>query len=107
MWNLNTKSLWLGFQNNNCLKTGCVQGGIGYWQLYRRKFPDRFDRMAEREHKLTDIKGKPVTMLRIVKNKITYPLFLKPHPDYPHLPRFEDQKVGSRNLLLSVTAFVP
>ena len=23
----------MGFRNNNCLKTGCVQGGIGYWVL--------------------------------------------------------------------------
>lgn len=22
----------LGFTNNNCFGTGCVQGGIGYWQ---------------------------------------------------------------------------
>ena len=23
---------YLGFLNNNCFGTGCVQGGIGYWQ---------------------------------------------------------------------------
>jgi len=26
------KSYQMGFQNNNCLRTGCVKGGIGYWQ---------------------------------------------------------------------------
>ncbi|MDV3952144.1 hypothetical protein CMT77_07930 [Elizabethkingia anophelis] len=81
-----------GFNNNNCLKTGCVQGGIGYWQLYGEKFPDRFDRMAEREHELTNIKGEPVTMLRVTVKKNKYPLFLKPHPNYPDLPKFTDQK---------------
>ncbi|WP_142018704.1 phosphoadenosine phosphosulfate reductase domain-containing protein [Chryseobacterium aquifrigidense] len=85
-----------GFHNNNCLKTGCVQGGIGYWQLYGRTFPDRFYRMAEIEHELTSLKGRPVTMLRIQKgtgkNKQVFPLFLIPHPDYPDLPKFADQK---------------
>ena len=27
----------LGFQNNNCFNTGCVQGGIGYWQKTDRR----------------------------------------------------------------------
>jgi 3'-phosphoadenosine 5'-phosphosulfate sulfotransferase (PAPS reductase)/FAD synthetase len=54
----------LGFHNNNCFKTGCVQGGIGYWQKMKRDFPDKFDKMADMEHKLTDLKGKPVTMLK-------------------------------------------
>ena len=54
----------LGFLNNNCFKTGCVQGGIGYWQKMGRDFPDKFDTMAEMEHELTDAKGKPITMLK-------------------------------------------
>jgi 3'-phosphoadenosine 5'-phosphosulfate sulfotransferase (PAPS reductase)/FAD synthetase len=28
------KMYQLGFRNNNCFKTGCVQGGIGYWQRW-------------------------------------------------------------------------
>lgn len=74
----------LGFQNNNCLKTGCVRGGIGYWQKYREIFPDRFDRMAEREHTLTDLKGKPVTICKD-QSKGGGLVFLKPHPKYPHM----------------------
>jgi 3'-phosphoadenosine 5'-phosphosulfate sulfotransferase (PAPS reductase)/FAD synthetase len=72
----------LGFHNNNCFNTGCVQGGIGYWQKMKRDFPDKFDKMAEMEHKLTDLKGKPVTMLKD-QSKGGGLVFLKPHPDYP------------------------
>mgnify|MGYP005994958479 FL=1 len=86
----------LGFLNNNCFKTGCVQGGIGYWQKMGRDFPDKFNAMAEMEHKLTNEKGSPVTMLKdqskeakeLVKdsgNKWMQFVFLKPHPDYPEI----------------------
>lgn len=79
----------LGFDNNNCLKTGCVQGGIGYWKKYRKIFPFEFDEMAEREHELTDLKGKPVTICKdqSKQSKLTgnTRVFLKPHPDYPHV----------------------
>lgn len=79
----------LGFHNNNCFKSGCVQGGIGYWQKMRDDFPEKFNRMAEMEHKLTNRKGKPVTMLKdqsaTAKAEGATLVFLKPHPDYPHL----------------------
>lgn len=77
----------LGFHNNNCFKTGCVQGGIGYWQKIRNEYPDKFNAMADMEHKLTEIKGEPVTMLKDQSNEAKQTknqlLFLKPHPDYP------------------------
>lgn len=77
-----------GFSNNNCLKTGCVQGGIGYWRKMAREFPEKFDAMAELEHKLTDKKGKPVTMNKDQSNEAKatgrFHVFLKPHPDYPN-----------------------
>lgn len=88
------KMYHLGFKNNNCFKTGCVQGGIGYWQKIQREFPEKFEAMAAMEHELTDAKGQPVTMLRTSKKKTDenqYPLFLKPHPKYPDLPLFSDQ----------------
>lgn len=81
----------LGFRNNNCFKTGCVQGGVGYWQKIKREFPEKFNAMAKVEHDLTDLKGSPVTMLR-TSGEVRYSLFLKPHPDYPGLPLFDDQK---------------
>ncbi len=72
----------LGFLNNNCFKTGCVQGGIGYWQKMRREHPDKFDAMAKVEHDLTDLKGEHVTMLKD-QSKDGGLVFLKPHPSYP------------------------
>ena len=72
----------LGFHNNNCFKTMCIQGGIGYWQKVGRDLPEKFDKMAKIEHDLTDLKGKPVTMLKD-QSKGGGLVFLKPHPDYP------------------------
>jgi len=52
----------LGFQNANCI--GCPQGGMGYWNMIRRHFPDAFDRMAKLERELDNAVcrpgGKPV-----------------------------------------------
>lgn len=75
----------LGYNNNNCFKTGCVKGGIGYWQKIQKDFPKKFVEMAAREHKYTDMKKEPVTICKDQsKNKIGKGLvFLKPHPDYP------------------------
>ena len=77
----------LGFSNNNCFKTGCVQGGIGYWQKMRKEYPSKFQKMADLEHELTDLKGEPVTMLKDqtkeAKESGIFKLFLLPHPDYP------------------------
>lgn len=38
---------YLGFKNNNCLKTGCVKGAAGYWNFYRTYNPEGFERMAK------------------------------------------------------------
>jgi 3'-phosphoadenosine 5'-phosphosulfate sulfotransferase (PAPS reductase)/FAD synthetase len=40
----------LGFNNNNCI--GCVKGGMAYWNMIRKHFPDYFDKMAKLERKL-------------------------------------------------------
>ena len=84
---------YMGFLNNNCLKTGCVQGGIGYWQKWERDDIELFNRMADLEHELTDLRGFPVTMLKDQSNESKEKLkidkkdksvlvFLKPHPKY-------------------------
>ena len=84
----------LGFLNNNCLNTGCVQGGLGYWQKMKRDIPSNFDAMAKVEHDLTDLKGEPVTMskcqkketkelVKLTGDKTRAFVFLKPHKDYP------------------------
>jgi hypothetical protein len=40
----------LGFNNNNCI--GCVKGGMAYWNMIRKHFPDHFNRMAKLEREL-------------------------------------------------------
>ena len=89
----------LGFQNNNCFSTGCVQGGIGYWQKMRNEFPEKFDVMADLEHELTDLKGEPITMLKDQSNEAkekikldakSHLVFLKKHPNYPNNKCLDD-----------------
>lgn len=74
-----------GYNNNNCGKTGCVQGGIGYWQMKQRLEPEQFYAMAMIEHELTELRGEPVTMLRDQSKKNPGLVFLLPHPKYPHI----------------------
>ena len=74
----------LGFLNNNCFKTGCVQGGIGYWQKMKREFPEKFNKMAKMEHEITEAKGKPVTMLKD-QSKNGGLVFLRHNPKYPKI----------------------
>jgi len=84
----------MGFRNNNCFGTGCVQGGIGYWQKMKFDFPDKFNAMAEMEWKLTELKGSPVTMLKDqskqAKESENVLVFLKKHPSYPNLKCIDD-----------------
>jgi 3'-phosphoadenosine 5'-phosphosulfate sulfotransferase (PAPS reductase)/FAD synthetase len=79
----------LGYKNNNCFKTGCVQGGIGYWQKIQREDINKFNAMAEMEHYLTELKGEAVTMLKDqskeAKSSGNWKVFLKKHKDYPNL----------------------
>jgi 3'-phosphoadenosine 5'-phosphosulfate sulfotransferase (PAPS reductase)/FAD synthetase len=93
----------MGFQNNNCLKTGCVQGGIGYWKKMQEEQPHLFDKMAAMEHELTELKGQQVTMLKDQSNeakkkskdlndKGVVRVFLKSHPDYPDNKCIDDMK---------------
>lgn len=82
----------LGYRNNNCFKTGCVQGGIGYWQKIGRDFPDKFNTMAALEHELTDLKGQPVYILSDQSDNQKRPVFLKPHPKYPEIKHIAQMK---------------
>lgn len=86
----------LGLHNNNCIKTGCVQGGIGYWKKIKEEMPEKFEQMAKIEHELTDRKGKPVTMLKDQSKKAKESgdtlVFLKKHPKYPRLKCLDDMK---------------
>jgi len=93
------KMYQLGFQNNNCFATGCVQGGIGYWQKMKNEFPDKFYVMADLEHELTDLRGEPVTMLKDQSNDAkekmktdvkSHLVFLKFNPKYPNNKCLDD-----------------
>ena len=84
----------LGYKNNNCAKTGCVQGGIGYWQKIKTEQPHKFNAMADMEHYLTGLKKSPVTMLKDqskeAKTSGNMLVFLKKHPLYPNLKCIDD-----------------
>lgn len=86
----------LGFRNNNCLNTGCVQGGIGYWKKMQTEMTSVYDQMSSIEHELTNEKGKPVTMLKdqskAAKESGNTQVFLKKHPDYPELKCLDDME---------------
>jgi hypothetical protein len=86
------ESYILGLHNNNCLLTGCVQGGIGYWQKLREILPEKFDAMADLEHELTALRGEPVTMLKDQSDEAkrrmkidpkSHLVFLRFNPEFP------------------------
>lgn len=99
----------LGYHNNNCLNTGCVQGGIGYWQKIQREEPAKFEKMAKIEHDLTNRKGKPVTMCKdqskTAKDSGFELVFLKPHPDYPEHKCLSDMKGREPKPLIDCNGF--
>lgn len=99
----------MGFQNNNCLKTGCVQGGIGYWKKMQQDLPDKFNKMAEVEHRLTDLKGKPVTMLKDQSKEARESgkklVFLKKHPKYPDYKSIDDMEAREVKPLMECNGF--
>ena len=103
------KAYEYGFNNNNCLRTGCVQGGIGYWQLMQKKFPGKFSRMAAMEHELTALRGAPVTMLKdqskAAKESGNQLVFLKPHPDYPKIKDLSVMKGRQPKPLIDCNGF--
>lgn len=82
------RAYYLGYRNNNCFKTGCVQGGIGYWKKIQSEFPEKFIKMAKIEHELTEIKGMPVTILKNSKGLI----FLKKNSKYPKISELSEVK---------------
>jgi len=94
----------LGFKNNNCLKTMCIQGGIGYWQKVRKDMPEKFETMAAMEHELTDLKGEAVTMLKD-QSKGGGLVFLKPHKDYPEIKDISMMKGREPKPLMECNGF--
>lgn len=101
------KMYQLGYHNNNCFKTKCIQGGFGYWQKVEVEDTPAFDAMADMEWELSELAGKPVTMLKdqskAAKESGNWQVFLKKHPKYPHLkcladfPKREVKPLGDCN----------
>lgn len=91
-WGITPPEAYKVFKNNNCIAAfdspigGCVQGGIGYWQLIKEKFPLKYETMANIEHEISKVKGKPVTICKDQrKGRNGNRLFLKHNPDYPEI----------------------
>lgn len=96
---------YYGFNNNNCFRTGCTQGGVGYWQKIQKEFPEKFNYMASIEHELSKLKGEPVVICHDQRRnrKVTKwdyskktgkqfkksKLFLKFNPDFPEVPTID------------------
>lgn len=83
-----------GVKNNNCFKTGCVQGGVGYWQHIKKTRPNTFNNMADVEHELTILKGAPVTMLKDQSKEAKQSgfelVFLRKNPLYPQFKSIDE-----------------
>lgn len=82
----------MGYSNNNCLETGCVKGGIGYWQKYKIDFTDKFFVMAYFEQELSELKGEPVTICKDQSKAAKARnggkaelVFLIHNPKFPHI----------------------
>lgn len=58
----------LGFNNNNCI--GCPKGGMGYWNMIRKHFPDDFEEVAQIEEMI----GPSAYIFRDRKTGIRFPL---------------------------------
>lgn len=96
----------MGYRNNNCFKTMCVQGGIGYWKKVEADFPIKFDMMANEEHHLTKLKGEPVFILKDrTEGRKGDPVFLKHNPDYPHIKDLSMMKGRDVESLVECTGF--
>lgn len=93
-----------GFQNNNCFKTGCVQGGIGYWKKMQIEYPEKFNSMADREHRLTISSGRPITILKD-QSKQGGLVFLKKNPLYPNMKCIDDMKARPVESLMECNGF--
>lgn len=93
------RAYYMGFLNNSCLKTGCVKGGIGYWQKMRRDMPEVFQAMADMEHELSLAAGYPVTCLKDQSNEAKEKtdkkdalVFLVKNPMFPNNKELSDMR---------------
>ena len=95
----------VGFRNNNCFKTGCVQGGLGYWQKMYYEYPEKFHEMAKIEHELTDLKGEVVSICSDQAGGEKTRLFLKHNPKYPDIGHVMQKKGRAVESLMECIGF--
>ena len=55
----------------------CVKAGQAQWALLLRTFPERYAEWEREEQAFREVSGKPVSVLREVRNRITRPLTLQ------------------------------
>ena len=65
----------MGFQHNNC-GGGCVKAGQAAWALTLEKTPDVYAKWEAREQRVSDLRGKPCSILRDRRGGVTTPLLL-------------------------------
>ena len=94
-----------GFQNNNCFNTGCVQGGIGYWQKIKREYPEKFAYMSNLEREISKDKGEPVTICKNQAKGERVLLFLEHNPDFPLLGDISQKKGREPESLMECNGF--
>lgn len=66
-----------GMPHNNCLKYGCVKGGMAYWAKVLEVYPEAYARSEYREEAFRDRSGKDVSILKDRKGGTTKPLPLR------------------------------
>lgn len=94
-----------GFRNNNCFETGCVQGGIGYWQKMFYEYPEKFEAMAEMEHELSELKGDIVSICSDQTGGNKSRLFLKHNPNFPEIGNIMQKKGRAVESLMECNGF--
>lgn len=105
-WGVQIPQAYLsGFQNNNCFKTGCVQGGIGYWQKIQREFPEKFAYMVNIEREISKDKGEPVTICKDQAKGGKKLLFLEHNPDFPNVGDISQKEGRPPESLLECNGF--
>lgn len=100
----------LGLPHNNCLKYGCVKGGLGYWKLLLEKLPESYARAEAAEQRIRDLTGKDTTVLRLRRKDDTRRITLKEYREMleaeSRLSEEEQQDLGGCGCLLSEETLV-
>jgi PP-loop superfamily ATP-utilizing enzyme len=86
-----------GFKNANCLNSGCVKGGMGYWNHIRKVRPAVFERMARLEREI----GRSVCSVaqEVEGEMVKVPLYLDELP--PHWGNYKTEPAFQCGLFCS------